>query len=60
MCNCNRRHKQVTSATLAAAREMAQGTTEERTMQSAKNAIGNANSEYSSDVTTNEVVVTAS
>jgi hypothetical protein len=39
---------------------MAQGTTEERTMQSAKNAIGNANSEYSSDVTTNEVVVTAS
>lgn len=44
MCNCNRRHKAVTSATLEAARQAA--SQEERERASVMNAIGNANSTY--------------
>jgi hypothetical protein len=44
MCNCNRRHKAVTSATLAAAR--AEMSAQERAMESAGNAIANAGGGY--------------
>lgn len=60
MCNCNRRHKAVTSASLAAAREMAQGTAEERAMQSVTNAIGNANSGYVPEAPSGETISTSS
>lgn len=57
MCNCNRRHAQVTSASLAAAREMAQGNSEQQAMQSAANAISNASTDYPADTSAREVVV---